>query len=181
MEVGFPYAWASSERDHVGAALRQVIAELTGRTGEGAAELHRQAVELECLFETAAVYDESLGLRQRLDQLRAGVSGLRAVATRPDPRSLPVTPLPEPPIYPDLLVLVGELGLKGDERALVEVVAASGRVSLADFAKTHGWDATYDNSWEGLQGRLNRKMRRHGWRLNREDSHAVPVRLPPAP
>jgi hypothetical protein len=71
------------------------------------------------------------------------------------------------------------LRLVGNERAIVNrLCERNGRVPLADLAALCEWSAPWDGTWNAARGRLNKKLRRHGWRLTTFNREAVAEPLP---
>lgn len=88
-----------------------------------------------------------------------------------DPRS-------EPGSEYDVLWDFAETELIGKERAVLEeVLRKGGRVELKDLAIATGvdWQLPWDDSWESVQRRLNRKLRKakYPYILRRRDNIAV--------
>ncbi|WP_437202247.1 hypothetical protein [Planctomicrobium sp. SH664] len=67
--------------------------------------------------------------------------------------------------------------LKGKEKRVIDLIlAAGGKLSIADLAKDPkiDWQAPYDNSWNSLKNRINKKLREGGLRVEliRHDGNA---------
>ena len=77
--------------------------------------------------------------------------------------------------------------LKGAERKAVELVCGGdpergcqpGEYPLADLALVMEWGREYKNAWDGLVGRLNRKLVAHGYKLHRSGNRAKLAMLIP--
>ena len=97
------------------------------------------------------------------------------------------TPPPNGP-FDDLRDAGNTLKLKGKMAAVVRLLCErAGRVPLVDLALECEWatnadenSAVYVNSWNSLRYDLNKKLKKHGWRLVQHDLCAVAERLKPS-
>jgi hypothetical protein len=66
-----------------------------------------------------------------------------------------------------------QLRLKGNEATIVTTLCANdGRVPVKDLAVKMGWEPPY-TPWNPARVRLNRKLKKHGWRIETHDGQAV--------
>jgi hypothetical protein len=74
--------------------------------------------------------------------------------------------------YSALLAYAAE-ELKAGERKAVEVLCSkNGSLTLAGFALAMGWGCFDGGQWSSLQSRLNKKLRKQGWLIERHDNRA---------
>jgi hypothetical protein len=63
--------------------------------------------------------------------------------------------------------------LKGNQRRVVELLIENdGRIPLSDLASEIGWQPPFDNAFNSLRGHLNKKLRKVGWKVSRQDNNA---------
>jgi hypothetical protein len=78
-------------------------------------------------------------------------------------------------LFAGLRVAADKLRLKGNEQTIVaELCKRNGRVPLADLSAQCEWAAPYEDTWNAAHGRLNKKLKKHGWRLRTHDRGRTP-------
>jgi hypothetical protein len=106
--------------------------------------------------------------RKRLAGLLSAAPTRQPTPSEPAPAAPPAEPTP----YAALLAYAAD-ELKGGERKAVEVLCSTnGSLAVADFALAIGWDCFDGGQWSSLQNRLNKKLRKQGWLIERRDNHA---------
>ena len=76
--------------------------------------------------------------------------------------------------FTGLADVLGKLRLAGNERDIVQTLCErSGRVPLCDLATLCEWSTPFDGTWNAARMRLNKKLKKHGWRLFTHNREAV--------
>jgi hypothetical protein len=91
-----------------------------------------------------------------------------------------VAPIMPPGPFDGLREAACRLELKGNEKAIaLAVCEGSGQITLADLVTMLdlGWTAPMFPQWNSARIRLNKKLQKHGWRLETRDGCAVATPL----
>ena len=110
-----------------------------------------------------------------LEECRATSAASRSVRIEPQGMVEDIAPKSNH----ELLKLSEQLKLIGKQARVLNALAEHNcRIALVDLAINVEWQSPYLGTWNSMKTTLNKKLKRHGWRIRQHDMCAVAERLP---
>ena len=124
---------------------------------------------------------EALTLGDAMDRLTPVAPPTPVASPPPTPQAtITSTPTQDPPsplptgLYAELSAACDALGLIGKQRGLVKAIVAAGKpVPIPDLYLTLELEGSVDSGWGNTVNPLNVKLKAHGLRIKRVNSHAT--------